>query len=140
MVAGFGAYFNQQYNIPSPIGGLILSILCLLIFRNKTKGIVKVNELVIPIMIGLIILLGAISFKNNNYTSNFNESVCNSCILNPIVYASFNSITLVPILVDLNKIGNSRKNILLISILCGLILSILGYIILKLMNRHKWNR
>lgn len=57
MIAGFGAYLEQEYNLNSIIGSFILAIMCFIIFKMNTKGIIKVNEFLIPILILVIIFI-----------------------------------------------------------------------------------
>jgi uncharacterized membrane protein YkvI len=57
MIAGFGAYLNQEFNLNRIIGSGILAILCLILFRTNIKGIVKINEILIPILIIIVILI-----------------------------------------------------------------------------------
>jgi len=51
MIAGFGAYLQQEFNLNSIIGSSILAILCLILFKTNVNGLVKVNEILIPILI-----------------------------------------------------------------------------------------
>lgn len=57
MIAGFGAYLEQKFKLNSIIGSGILAILCLLIFKTNIKGFVKANEILIPILIFIVILI-----------------------------------------------------------------------------------
>ena len=57
MIAGFGAYLQQELNLNSIIGSSILAILCLILFKTNVKGLVKVNEILIPILIIIVILI-----------------------------------------------------------------------------------
>ena len=57
MIAGFGAYLQQELNLNSIIGSSILAILCLVLFKTNVNGLVKVNELLIPILIIIVILI-----------------------------------------------------------------------------------
>lgn len=54
MIAGFGAYLQQEFNLNSIIGSGILAIMCLLIFKTNVKGFIKVNEILIPVLIFII--------------------------------------------------------------------------------------
>ena len=63
MIAGFGAYLQQELNLNSIIGSSILAILCLILFKTNVNGLVKVNEILIPILIIIIILI-----RNYEYT------------------------------------------------------------------------
>lgn len=57
MIAGFGAYLHQEYSLNSIIGSSILAILCLILFKTNVSGLVKVNEILIPILITVVILV-----------------------------------------------------------------------------------
>lgn len=57
MIAGFGAYLQQELQLNSIIGSSILAILCLILFKTNTNGLVKVNEILIPILIIIVILI-----------------------------------------------------------------------------------
>ena len=57
MIAGFGAYLQQELNLNSIIGSSILAILCLVLFKTNVNGLVKVNELLIPILKIIVILI-----------------------------------------------------------------------------------
>lgn len=57
MIAGFGAYLQQELNLNSIIGSSILAILCLVLFKTNVNGLVKVNEILIPILIIIVILI-----------------------------------------------------------------------------------
>lgn len=63
MIAGFGAYLQQEFKLNNIIGSSILAILCLILFKTNVKGLVKVNEILIPILIIIIILI-----RNCKYT------------------------------------------------------------------------
>ena len=57
MIAGFGAYLQQELNLNSIIGSSILAILCLILFKTNVNGLVKANEVLIPILIIIVILI-----------------------------------------------------------------------------------
>ena len=57
MIAGFGAYLQQEFNINSIIGSGILAILCLILFKTNVNGLIRVNEVLIPILIIVVILI-----------------------------------------------------------------------------------
>lgn len=63
MIAGFGAYLEQEFNLNSIIGSTILAIICIFVFRKNTEGIVKVNEILIPILILVVIILRNIEYR-----------------------------------------------------------------------------
>lgn len=57
MIAGFGAYLQQEFNLNSILGSSILAILCVILFRKNVDGVIKLNTIVIPILITIIILI-----------------------------------------------------------------------------------
>ncbi len=57
MIAGFGAYLQQEFNLNSILGSSILAILCVILFRKNVDGVIKLNTIIIPILITIIILI-----------------------------------------------------------------------------------
>ena len=136
MIAGFGAYFEQEFGINSIIGSIILSILCFIVFMTSVKGVVKANEILVPILIIFIIIIGILNLKEihllelENYIIRTNNS---NYILSAVLYSSYNSILLIPVLLTLKKYIKGKKQIIGISIISTFImitLSIIIYLIL----------
>lgn len=120
MIAGFGAYFEQQFGINSLIGSLVLAIICYFVFLNNVSGLIKVNQVIVPILIGGLIIVGikVIEVENILYISNY--VIKNSSwkwILDSILYGSYNTILLIPVLIALRKYGDSKNKNIIISIL-----------------------
>lgn len=67
MIAGFGAYLQQEFNINSIIGSGILAILCLILFKTNVNGLVRVNEVLIPILIIVVILIRSIQSRKYRF-------------------------------------------------------------------------
>lgn len=67
MIAGFGAYLQQELNLNSIIGSSILAILCFILFKTNVKGLVKVNEILIPILIIIVILIRNCKYKKYKF-------------------------------------------------------------------------
>ena len=122
MIAGFGAYFNQEYNMSPVLGSSILAGICLIIFMNKIEGLLKINKYLIPILICFMIIIGINNLNNFNLIKINNNKIINNFftpILSGIIYSSYNIILLIPILIPLkNKI--KKNNILFISIFSGI--------------------
>lgn len=126
MIAGFSAYFSQELQIPSYIGTTIIVILCYIIFMGNIERLAKVNEILVPILILTIIIL----IFQNKETFNMlemhtkNQSLTKA-LWDAILYTSYNSIVLIPILLPLSKNLKQKSNIITVSSLCGIILAIL---------------
>lgn len=135
MVSGFGAYFNQEFNVPVVFGSILIAVLTFFTFFRNIDGIVKINSLLIPILVFLIILLG---FKENLFTLNLTTLPTDSgfsWFLKSILYASYNSILLIPIIINLQNLVSNKKQIkyiISITLLIMIILSLVIYIILNL--------
>lgn len=127
MIAGFSAYFSQELGIPNIIGTIIVIILCYIIFMGDIEGIIKVNTILIPILIGFIILLVS---KNLDAYTKINEKIITpnlpKAIYSAILYSSYNSITLIPIVITLKTYLKNKKQIILATMLAIIILTILA--------------
>ena len=135
MIAGFCAYVSQELKIPYFIGGVIISILSYITFRNNIEGIIKVNTILIPVIIGLIILFGIMNIKEINNIKNINITEGGNWILSSILYGSYNSIVLIPILIKLKGfIKNSKEALLTSIIIFWVIMLLVISIYLILMN------
>ena len=141
MIAGFGAYFEQEYKISAILGSSILAVICLIIFMKNIEGLLKINKYLIPILIIFMIIIGIKNINNLNIIEINNEKIINNflpSILSGIIYASYNIILLIPVLITLkNKI--KKNNIFLISFFSGIILFILSLIIYFLLFNIKIN-
>ena len=140
MCAGFCTFFKQEFKIPIIITASINAIITYFLLMKNMDGIIKLNLIVVPIMVVIII---AISIKNYpiinliNLINNLNTNTQNpgKSILSAILYTSYNSITLIPIIVLLTtNIKNKRENkiITLVSVVIFFVLIIAIYQMLTL--------
>lgn len=131
MVAGFGAYIEQEFNVNSIIGSGVLAIICYIVFKSNIKGFVIINQILIPLIVLIVVFIG---YKNLNYIdfSNIDNYLLqknNNWILSAVLYASYNSILLVPVLISIKDLVNKKQNIKYISIIVTLIVILLSSII-----------
>ena len=63
MIAGFGAYLEQELNIKSILGSGILALICYLTFQSNLKGVVQINQVLIPILIIVILMVRIFKYK-----------------------------------------------------------------------------
>lgn len=136
MIAGFGAYFEQELGINKIIGSVILAILSFVVFMTSVKGVVKVSEILVPILIIFITIIGAINIKDinlielENYIIRVNNS---NYLLSGILYCSYNSILLIPVLITLKNYIKDKRQIRIIAISTTIILILLSMIIFLLL-------
>ena len=138
MIAGFGAYIEQEYGLPSIVGSVILAILTFLIFMTSVKGVIKVNELIVPALIIFITIIGFLNLKEINlhelehYVIRTNQT---NYLLSGLLYCSYNSILLIPVLITLKNLIKNKKQIIAVSIITSIIIISLALIIFLLLVR-----
>lgn len=134
MVAGFATYFMQELNISKWVGAIVITILTFITLSNSINGVIKINTYLIPIIILLITFLGINKIEYTQIVSAEKNTNSIYWIISSILYASYNSITLIPILISLKKQLSTKKESILISFLVGMIMLALSIVIFSLMN------
>ena len=136
MIAGFGTYFNQEFGLNKIIGACILSMMCYFLFMGDIKKITNINSLIIPILIVFIILIGikninTISIKDIGKNTIIDKSFF--WIIKSVLYASYNLILLIPVLINMKKFIKNKKHILKVSLLTGSIILVISLLCLFLL-------
>lgn len=136
MISGFSSFLKQEYNINTIIGSAIVVVMCYFTLDKNINGIIKVNNFVIPI---LIIILVITSTKNlnicNNYNNIFNNEIVvkTGGIMQSVLYASYNCILLIPVVITLLKFINNKKSIIITAIINGLTILIVSFCVYNLL-------
>lgn len=139
MISGVGAFFYEHLSINFWLGTAIAASICYAMFLNSFKGIEIISCILVPLIIIGIVILGTYGYDGTeilqytkanietaNYTGNF--------IISAILYASYNSLILVPILVNFEEYKLSHSKILYLGIATTLVLGILMFLIYKVNN------
>ena len=134
MVAGFATYFMQELNISKWYGAILISVLTFITISKNSSGVIKINTYLIPIITILIVFLGINKIKYSGIIQEANTQNSIYWLLSSILYASYNSITLIPILITLGKNIRTKKESLLVTLLVTVIMITLSLIIFLLMN------
>ena len=138
MIAGFGAYFGQELGFNSIVGSTLLAIFTLIIFMTNVEGVIKANGILVPIVIISIITIGIINLKDINLLNLKNYLIPTSksnYILSALLYCSYNSILLIPVLITLREYIKSKKQIATITIITTGIIILLSIMIFLLLAR-----
>ena len=137
MIAGFGAYFEQEIGIHKSIGNLILVILCFLVFLTNVKGVLKVSEYIVPFLIIWLLIIGIINISSGTNIENLIniQKIKKGWILSAIIYCSYNLILLIPVIISLRKHIVKEKNIKYIAILTNAVIILLSIIIYMLLSK-----
>lgn len=138
MIAGWSAFFKQKYNIPTIITSLIMSILLYFTFMKNIDGIMKINGYIIPILIIIVIYIATTNI-NRTEPPKFENVSRVSALLSAMLYSSYNSIILIPILISSSKIIKNEKQIKIITIITAIILAILSICIFQILSLAKFN-
>lgn len=128
MIAGFGAYFNQEFGMNSILGSTIIAFLTFMVFLTDIRGLTKINSIIVPFLIICIFFMGVKNIPNINI-SKINYGIYINrlkWIEKAIIYASYNIILLIPILVNLRVYIKDKKNIFWISGISGIIFFLLA--------------
>ena len=137
MIAGFGAYCNQQFGIKPIIGSITLAILTCIIISKNIKGVVLLNQIIVPILIAFIILIGSLNILELdliNISEYITQTNYTNWLMSGVLYSSYNAILLIPVLITLRKYIKNEKqiskiSIIIIAIVIILSLSIYGILI-----------
>lgn len=126
----------KNIGINKIIGSIFLAIICFIVFLGNIKNIAKINSIIIPVLIFFIICVGIYNLKFININQIGENAVVKqgySWIIQSIVYASYNLILLIPVLINLKEFLKNRKQIIIISIATSIIISIISIILFLLL-------
>ena len=127
MISGFGTYLLQSFGMNQIIGSSILALISYIVFLRKIESFAKINNIVIPILITIILIIGIINIVNlKKIDNNIYLDKSYFWILQAILYASYNLVLVEPVLVNLKQFLKNKKQILKTSIGVGIIMTILA--------------
>lgn len=98
----------------------MLTIISYVLFLKNVESVTKVNSIVIPILILIILIIGTKNIFNlriSNIESNLEKDNSIFWIIESIIYASYNLILLIPVLINISAFIKKRKQIIYISII-----------------------
>lgn len=126
--------FHNNLEFLNGFGSLIIVILCYITFIGNINRLIKANTFLIPILIISILVLSIQSRFElpTKSIQSYKYSNLLPSIGGAILYASYNSIILIPILLSLQKKLKSKKQIKYVAILCTIFLILLAICILNL--------
>ena len=138
MVAAFSAYMKEVYQISEYISASLFVLVCYIVYEKSLQGMMKINELLVPILIIFIIF---VAIKNVPYLAQITlkeeTSYQKGFLVSSILYTSYNSIILIPVLISIKKYIKNKKQIKAISILCAVSIIILSFCIYGLVLKNE---
>ena len=140
MIAAFSAFILQNYQISQYISSTVIVLMCYIIFEKSLQGIMKINSIIVPFLLLFIILLGVknlpciIQAKPQNQI----PAEAGNFLISSILYTSYNSIILIPVLVSMKTCIINKKQIKQISIIAGIAIIILSFCIYELLLKNPY--
>ena len=128
MISGFCSFMKQEFNLNFIISYIIIMFFCLAIFKRNVSGIIKINNILIPVIIVVILIIASnkIDFSIFNENNNLKN---NGFLISSILYSNYNLLTIIPIIITVSTQIKNKKNIKYISIITVLILIFLSFAI-----------
>lgn len=140
MIAGFSAYMKQEYAVPIYVSSLIFVLFCYLVFQKSLQGMMKVNSYLVPFLLLFLFYLGVKNFPYLIETklAFYTETKQVGFLFSSILYTSYNSIILIPVLVSMKHCCDTKKEIVTVSTLCGISMLILSFSIYGLLLKGQF--
>lgn len=125
MIAGTGALFEQQFNLPSILGNIIMCLLTALTVLRGTNGVINSISYVVPFLLVTVVGTSIYSVINAGTFFASQEQVIagglmNNWLLSAILYVSYNTIISIAVLGPLGVKARDRRAIRNGAILGGL--------------------
>lgn len=136
MISGVGAFFSEQLGINFWYGTLLAASISYAMFLNRFNGIETFSMFLVPVIIIGILVLGFSNYEEIEITKNVGMQIneTGNFLISAILYASYNSLILVPILINFKKYNLKNSKILLIGVLVTVILGTLMLLIYNVNN------
>ena len=135
MMTGILTFFQQELKINNILFSIFIALICYFVLIKDLDGVIKINTLLIPILIFSILFIG-LKYNNQiniNIELNLNNNITKSWLLSSLIYTSYNSVVLIPILISLKKEIKNKYQIKIISVLSAIIVGILVVVIYRLL-------
>lgn len=134
MIAGFGAYFEQEIGVDKIIGSSMLAVMVAIVFFTSVKGVLKVSEYIVPVLIVFIVIVGEMNLATINSGIEI-LVIKKGWLLSSIIYCSYNMILLIPVLISLRKQITKQSNIKYIAVISGILMTTISVLIFMLLTK-----
>ena len=126
MIAGTGALFVQQFNMPSLVGNILMAVITAITVLTGITGVINSISFVVPFLLTAVVVTSLFSITGSppDFTSSLGSSgkiaILNNWLLSSILYVSYNIIISVAILGPLGAEAKDRRTVKLGASLGGL--------------------
>ena len=131
MVSGSGAVADQLFGMKT-LGIIFMASFCLGVFIKGADGMIFINAIMTPLIIAGIIVISfyVLIFDSKSVFMDFNiKSVTDNFLVSAIIYVSYNTATLIGVLLPMKKNITSKRVVLWSSVLSGGGLSLMGLLL-----------
>ena len=142
MIAGTGALFHQQFDLPGLTGNLLMCVLTALTVMTGINGIINSISFVVPFLLISVIVISIPSILSSPPDllqasgSAGGNGLISNWLVSAILYVSFNTITSIAVLGPLGVQARNRKAVRWGAVLGGLGLAAASFLIcLALLGR-----
>lgn len=134
MLSGCGTLFCRMFSVRQHCGIFLLAALCFTVFVFDIKGVVTLNTVMVPLMIGGMVFLCISSalYGGTAVFSSFEQTRRNP-LVSALCYASYNTITAGAVLVPLTAQA-SRRDMTRSAVLSGVVLGVLIFMVWTALN------
>ncbi|MCL2873403.1 MAG: hypothetical protein FWE29_00570 [Defluviitaleaceae bacterium] len=127
MLSAGGAALNQAFGIGKVMGILIFAALCFITLLKGVDGIINTNVILAPLMVISGVFIGLYAFMQGNGNVAHNPEVAiQNVFSSALLYASFNIVTAVSVLVALKSTINSKKTAFWSSLMGGVLITVMA--------------
>ena len=148
MVSGFSAFMYQEFNINIIIGFIFMLICSYCSFKKRLTGIIKINNILIPIIIFIIffIVIKKINLYELKFVYNINLEKFNKYrienfkfLIFSILYANYNLLTIIPIVITMSNVTKNKNEVKYISIICSIVILVLSLSIFAILAQSNFD-
>lgn len=107
-----------------------------MLFLKNIDKIVKINFIIIPILIVIMVIIGILNIFSSNINLLFSNIIVDmswNWLLSALKYSGYNLILLIPVLINIRHFIKRERHIMYISLITSLILTILSTLIFLLL-------
>ena len=148
MVSGSGALFEEQLGLNYNLGLIIMVILTLVTVIRNVDGVLKVNEILIPILLLGIVAIGLLVMIKDDFNFIKSQGIVNGLrpvvgkrnnwFISSIMYVNYNVISAIVVLASLKSVIDSKKTAVKGGVMGGLGLGVLTiFLIMPLLILYK---
>ncbi len=117
MIAGTGAMFIQQFNLPVSIGNILMALMTALTVMTGINGVINSISFVVPFLLVAVVSTGLLSIFNSppiitstvSYVSE--NSLISNWLIAALLYVSYNIIVSIAVLGPLGSESKNSKSI-----------------------------